>query len=159
MMPLKGVLGWLLVLWMPVSGAAIQDPAMPKPTARVVSGMDVMAWGFGLLVVLAVFFLCIWGMRKVGRVIASGGEKMHLVGGLSLGMRERVVLLQVGKKQLLLGVTPGRIQSLLVLEGEDCLQRAESLSAAKVSGTAFAQKLAQALKSGSSQQQQDFTDV
>jgi len=36
-------------------------------------------------------------------------------------MREKVVLLQVGKKQLLLGVTPGRIDTLHVLEGEDCL--------------------------------------
>jgi flagellar protein FliO/FliZ len=145
-MPLKRMLAWLSLLWLPVNAAAALDPAQPKPVARVVSGTDVMAWGFGLLVVLAIFLLCIWVLRKIGGVIASGGEKLHLVGGLSLGMRERVVLLQVGKKQLLLGVTPGRIQSLLVLEGEDCLQKAESLSAATASGSAFAQKLAQAMK-------------
>ena len=33
-----------------------------------------------------------------------------------MGPRERVVLLQVGDTQLLLGVTPGRIQSLHVLD-------------------------------------------
>ena len=60
-------------------------------------------------------------MRKLSGISAGGTEKMRIVGGLSLGMREKVILLQVGKKQLVLGVTPGRIDALHVLEGDDCL--------------------------------------
>jgi flagellar protein FliO/FliZ len=121
--------------------------------------MDFMAWGLGLVVVLLVFFLCIWGLRKLGGFAATHGERMYLAGGLSLGMRERVVLLQVGRKQLVLGVTPGRIQTLMVLEGDDCLQNAGTLSNAGVSGSAFANKLAQVLKSRNSQNQTDLTDA
>ncbi|MCK5189606.1 MAG: flagellar biosynthetic protein FliO, partial [Methylococcales bacterium] len=60
-------------------------------------------------------------LRKANKFSVTGSGKMTVLGGLSLGMREKVILLQVGKKQLILGVTPGRIETLHVLEGEDCL--------------------------------------
>lgn len=101
-------------------------------------------WGMGLLIVLSIFFLCVWGVRKLSGLTVSGAEKMRVVGGLSLGLREKVILLQVGKKQLILGVTPGRIETLHVLEGDDCLIKAETVSSATETG--FAQKLLQALK-------------
>ncbi len=93
----------------------------PKPALRTISSGDMFHWTIGLFVVLAIFFLCIWGLRKLNGIAFSNAEKMRIVGGLSLGMRERVILLQVGKKQLILGVTPGRIDTLHVLEGDDCL--------------------------------------
>jgi flagellar protein FliO/FliZ len=144
-MPSQKALRGLLLCWMPVvSWAMIPDATMPKQAARVVSPSDIAAWGMGLVIVLGVFFLCVWGMRKLGGINVSGAEKMRMIGGLSLGMREKVVLLQVGQKQLVLGVTPGRIETLLVLEGEDCLKWDDSLSAPPQAS--FAQKLAQALK-------------
>ncbi len=146
-MPPKKALCGLLLCWMPVvSWAIISDTTMPKQTARVVSPSDIAAWGMGLVIVLGVFFLCVWGMRKLSGINVSCAEKMRMIGGLSLGLREKVILLQVGQKQLVLGVTPGRIETLLVLEGEDCLKRDDALSAPTQAG--FAQKLAQALKSG-----------
>ena len=120
LMPLKSVLCWLLLLWFPVS-LAMPAADIPKQTVRTVASSDIAAWGIGLLIVLGVFFLCVWGMRKLSGLTVSGTEKMRMVGGLSLGMREKVILLQVGKKQLILGVTPGRIETLHVLEGDDCL--------------------------------------
>jgi flagellar protein FliO/FliZ len=143
---------WFLLAHTPVSWAVISDPATPKPPVRVVSPADITAWGFGLVMVLALFFLCIWGLRKLGGFNTSGAGKLRLLGGLSLGMRERVVLLQAGKKQLLLGVTPGRIQTLLVLEGEDCLYQDEPADAAE---SGFAQKLAQLVKARPEQQQHE----
>lgn len=137
---------WFLLLRAPVSLAVISGPAQPKPPVRAVSSADIAAWGFGLVIVLAVFLLCVWGMRKLSGFTVGGGGKLRLLGGLSLGMRERVVLLQAGKKQLILGVTPGRIETLLVLEGEDCLQKEESPYAANTTESGFARKLAQMLK-------------
>ena len=99
-------------------------------------------WSVGLFVVLCIFFLCIWGMRKLNGISVNGAEKMRVVGGLSLGMREKVILLQVGKKQLILGVTPGRIDALHVLEGDDCLVKDEP----SVMESGFAQKLRQVMK-------------
>jgi flagellar protein FliO/FliZ len=145
---------WFLLLHMPVSLAVTPDPAV-KPTVRAVAPADMASWGVGLVLVLAVFFLCVWGLRKLSGFNASGGGKLRLLGGLSLGMRERVVLLQAGKKQLILGVTPGRIETLLVLEGEDCLHKEEAARGATAQESGFAQKLAQMLKTNPEQQPHD----
>jgi len=139
----KIIAGWLLFWWLPAC-LAVPGTDVPKQAVRTVSFEDTLHWGIGLLVVLGVFFLCVWGMRKLGGVAASGAGKMRIVGGLSLGMREKVILLQVGKKQLVLGVTPGRIDTLHVLEGDDCLNKDEPSSIRMETG--FAQELMRVMK-------------
>ncbi|HEY8160139.1 MAG TPA: flagellar biosynthetic protein FliO [Methylobacter sp.] len=131
-MPKKIITAWLMFWWFPTC-FAVPGADFPKQTVRTVSSGDMLHWGIGLLIVLAIFFFCVWGMRKLSGITAGGTEKMRIVGGLSLGMREKVILLQVGKKQLVLGVTPGRIDALHVLEGDDCLSN-ESPSIGKDSG-------------------------
>lgn len=140
---MKIKVAWLLSGWFPACFAASAADA-PKQAVRTVSSGDMLHWSIGLVIVLAIFFLCAWGVRKLSGVTAGGTEKMRVVGGLSLGIREKVILLQVGKKQLILGVTPGRIDTLHVLEGDDCLSRDEPPSMAMDNG--FAQKLLQAMK-------------
>lgn len=120
-MPGKMCIAWLLLWWFPVC-FAIPGADVPKQPVRTVSTGDMLHWSVGLLIVLGIFFLCVWGMRKLSGITINSQEKMRVVGGLSLGMREKIVLLQVGKKQLILGVTPGRIDALHVLEGDDCLK-------------------------------------
>lgn len=142
-MPVKSALCRLLLLWLPAA-KAISATDIPKQTARTVATGDIAAWSLGLLVVLSVFFLCVWGVRKLSGLSVGGAEKMRVIGGLSLGLREKVILLQVGRKQLILGVTPGRIETLHVLEGDDCLIKEETVSAPAETG--FAQKLRQAIK-------------
>ena len=150
-MTVKLLLCWLL-LWFPV-GEAMPGTDIPKQPARTVAYSDIGVWSMGLLVVLSVFFLCVWGVRKLSGITASGAEKMRVVGGLSLGMREKVILLQVGRKQLILGVTPGRIETLHVLEGDDCLIKEETVSTPVETG--FAQKLLQAIKARSERSRSD----
>ena len=71
---------------------------------------------FGLLVVLAAIVGSAWLLRRYGRLQSGVDGALRVIGGLSMGPRERVVLVQVGKQQLLLGVAPGRIQTLHVLD-------------------------------------------
>lgn len=139
----KIISAWLLFGWVPACFAVSGDD-VPKQTVRTVSSGDMLHWSVGLLIVLGVFFLCVWGMRKLGGITVNGAGKMRVVGGLSLGMREKVVLVQVGKKQLILGVTPGRIDALHVLEGDDCLSSSEPSAIGKDSG--FGAIVAQVMK-------------
>jgi flagellar protein FliO/FliZ len=133
-----------LLLWPPLGFAALPDPEASKRAIHAVSSGDIASWSGALIVVLGVFLLCVWGMRKLNGLSSNSSEKMRMLGGLSLGLREKVVLLQVGKKQLILGVTPGRIETLLVLEGEDCLMQEQSSTASPETG--FAHKLVHAIK-------------
>jgi len=142
-MPLKIILCWFLFLWVPFS-EALSGTDIQKQPARTVASGDIAQWSIGLLIVLSVFFLCVWGVRKLTGLTVSGAEKIRVVGGLSLGLREKVIVLQVGKKQLVLGVTPGRIETLHVLEGDDCLIKEATVPTTAETG--FAQKLLEAIK-------------
>ncbi|PWG63656.1 flagellar biosynthetic protein FliO [Sediminicurvatus halobius] len=71
----------------------------------------------GLAVVVLAILGLGWLLRRTGAGVAGGVTgQLRLLGGLSVGNRERVVLVQVGGRQLLLGVAPGRVQTLHVLE-------------------------------------------
>lgn len=100
---------------------ADETPVSPRLTGKVVSSPDILHWMLPLLVVLAIFGGLVWLMRKSGVLTLAGRNELAIVAGLSLGMREKLVLVKVGEKQLLLGVTAGRIDKLLELEGEQRL--------------------------------------
>lgn len=112
------------------------------------SGLEPLAMGslvrltFGLLAVLAAIIVAAWLMKRVGRFQSGVGGAMKVIGGLSMSARERVVLIQVGETQLLLGVAPGRVQTLHVLQ-----ERIASQSPDVESGR-FAEKLRAALAKG-----------
>ncbi len=108
----------------------------------IISSTNFLSWAVGLLVVLAIFGVCVWVIKQLQRQQLTSGDRLQIVGGLSLGMRERIVLVQAGKKQLILGVTPSRIDTLHVLEGDDCLNKITFEPAEN----SFAAKLKQVMK-------------
>ena len=92
----------------------------------------------GMLLVLGLILAMAWLLKRSGRFQTGAGGGLRILGGLSMGSRERVVLIQAGETQLLLGVAPGRVQTLHVLDKP--LQSREALPAA-----GFAEKLGRLL--------------
>jgi flagellar protein FliO/FliZ len=72
----------------------------------------------GLGLVIGLSFAVSWLFRRFGKLPISGKGVVTILGGVSLGPRERAVVLQVGQTRLLVGVAPGRVQTLHVLESE-----------------------------------------
>ncbi|WP_426152694.1 flagellar biosynthetic protein FliO [Pseudomonas sp. DC3000-4b1] len=70
----------------------------------------------GLLAVVAVILGLAWLLRRMQQVSPRGGQVIELLGARSLGPRDRLVLVQVGREQILLGLSPGRITPLHVLQ-------------------------------------------
>ena len=70
----------------------------------------------GLFLVLICIAFLAWLLRRTGRFNATANGQMKVIAGLSLGPRERAILLQVGEKQILVGVTAQQVQTLHVLE-------------------------------------------
>ena len=66
----------------------------------------------GLLFVIAMIFVAAWLMRRLGSVSMAGGQAMKIVSVLSVGPREKVLLVDVAGRQILLGVAPGRVSYL-----------------------------------------------
>ena len=103
----------------------------------------------GLLAVLAVIIAIGWAVKRFGNLRGGVQGQMKIVGGLSLGTRERVVLLQVGDQQLVLGVAPGQIRTLHVLDqplSEDA-DNPGAPAADEAAAPSFAMRLQSVLKS------------
>lgn len=95
----------------------------------------------GLLVVLLVIAAAAWAFKRFGHFQSGLQGQLKVVGGVSLGSRERVVLLQVGSQQLVLGVAPGRIQTLHVLD------EPLSMESNDTQGASFSERLQSAMAS------------
>lgn len=87
-----------------------------SPLSPGVSTGNLVQVTLGLLLVLAMIVGIAWLLRRYGRLQSAASGSLKILGGLSIGPRERVVLLQVGDTQLLVGVAPGRVQMLHVLD-------------------------------------------
>lgn len=98
----------------------------------------------GLLLVVVMIFGIAWFMRRFGNLPTGGQGAVRMIGGLSMGQRERIVLLQVGETQLLVGVAPGYLRTLHVLDQPVSLPAA----ATRPRGETFADRLQSALKRG-----------
>ncbi|MDH5180666.1 MAG: flagellar biosynthetic protein FliO [Gammaproteobacteria bacterium] len=110
----------LSVVCLPVAALAVGDAAgqaTPRSLASDPIGFfDYLQMFLGLALVLGVIFGMAWLVRRMGNIHPLGQGGLKILGGLSLGQRERVVLLQVGDTQLLVGLAPGQIRTLHVLD-------------------------------------------
>lgn len=85
-------------------------------TTDAVAAGGIVQMLLGLMVVLAVLIGGALLVRRLGNFPTMTDSPLKVVTGLSLSPRDRLIVVQVGDKQLLLGLSPGRIQALHVLE-------------------------------------------
>ncbi|ARB30680.1 flagellar biosynthetic protein FliO [Pseudomonas tolaasii] len=108
-----------LFLALPLSALAAEPVAQAAAAAPVVSsgiGGQLTQLVLGLLLVVGLIFVLAWLMRRVQRIGPGNAQVIEMVGSRALGPRDRLVLVQVGDEQILLGITPGRITPLHVLK-------------------------------------------
>jgi len=87
-----------------------------SPEALGVSVTTMLQTGLALAFVVGVLFLVAYLLRRVngGRGFGSHGP-LRVVGGLMLGTRERIVLVEIADTWLIVGLVPGQIRTLHVL--------------------------------------------
>ncbi len=84
----------------------MSDPLSWSSMLRVVAG---------LALVLAVFFVLLRLLRRMQPGLAGARTDLRLVAALALSPRERLLLVQVGEQQLLLGSSAQGLRRLHVL--------------------------------------------
>lgn len=97
-----------------------------------------------LVLVLVIIFVAAWLLRRYGRFPGVADGNLKVLGALSVGQRERILLLQVGKDQVLVGVTSNKISRLHQLD------EPIDVAATEVK-TPFAKKLNEALNANQNQ--------
>lgn len=66
----------------------------------------------GLAVVIALVFACAWLARRFGLQPSARGQMVRTVGGVSLGGKERVAVVEIGDTWLVVGAAPGNVRLL-----------------------------------------------
>ncbi|WP_312521092.1 flagellar biosynthetic protein FliO [Stutzerimonas nitrititolerans] len=108
---------------MRILAALAMLPMLPVMAAETTASMSSAGMGaqlskllLGLLLVIGLIFLLAWLLRRVQQLHPRGAQLIKIVSTQALGPRERLVLVQVGGEQILLGLSAGRITPLHVLE-------------------------------------------
>lgn len=122
---------------LPVNALSAEDNSANVINTDPMSGHYLFQLIIGLIIVLLCIVALAWFAKRVNHLQSSGDGVLKIMGGLSMGARERVVLLQVGSDQVLIGVSPGRINTLHVL---DAPIENDGLTTPSVAGKSFADK-------------------
>ncbi len=72
----------------------------------------------GLIIVLIMIFVIAWLARNHLGFTPATNSALKPIAGVAVGQKERVVLLQVSDRQILVGVSPGSVNMLYVLDKE-----------------------------------------
>lgn len=88
---------------------ATAEPAVFDP----LSSTYLLKLVFSLLLVLALMFVVVWLLKRSGRFNGRAGRyPLQVLTQMPIGTRERVLLIAVGDRQMLIGVAPGQIEAL-----------------------------------------------
>ncbi|MEE1886164.1 flagellar biosynthetic protein FliO [Pseudomonas carassii] len=127
-------LGALLVSEVVIAAAEPNaSAAAPLPGGL---GAQLAQMVFGLLLVVGLIFFLAWLLRRMQGNAQRGAQVIEIVGSRAIGPRDRLLLVQVGKEQILIGHSPGSIEALHVLA-----EPVEVPAAARQATPEFAQRL------------------
>lgn len=89
----------------------LQSLAADAPAPGISSGSYLQA-ALALILIIGLLMATAWLARKVsgGKGFGQGG--MKVIGGVALGPREKLVLVEVGDTWLVIGLVPGQIRTL-----------------------------------------------
>ncbi|MCB1886691.1 MAG: flagellar biosynthetic protein FliO [Rhodocyclaceae bacterium] len=100
---------------------------------------------FGLGLVLALMFGALLLIKKLSLPRGPAASSLKVVGAAAVGPRERVVLVEVGDKLLVLGVAPGQVEGLHAFDAAS-FPRPETPDAPQAVAGGFAERVRQVLE-------------
>lgn len=104
----------LLILALIFAHSAYGEAASSGPMPSLATLMAQTAMGLAV-VVLAIVALA-WVVKRLNVASFGGNKTMQILSVLPVGTREKVVLVEVGGQQILLGVAPGRVNAVHVFD-------------------------------------------
>jgi flagellar protein FliO/FliZ len=106
-------------VWADALAGAKEPLAGVTPAAKLpqIQGVDsLLQVTLSLTLVILLIVLAAWLLRRFTRTQSRTRTGLRIIGGIPVGSRERVVLIEAGTTQMLLGVAPGRVSALHVFD-------------------------------------------
>ncbi|NRA23713.1 MAG: flagellar biosynthetic protein FliO [Oleispira sp.] len=105
-----------LFILMPSWLQAEEAQLVSDPMSSIGRVLFTLAGMIALILLLAYWAKRLQGANSSAGSFASSGKMIQTLATVSLGLKEKISLIQVGEQQLLIGITPQSIQTLLVLD-------------------------------------------
>ena len=121
-----------------LTGSAIAADSTFDATGSVIQML------LGLALIIGLLFAALHILKRLGAG-GKGASLLTIRGATAVGPRERVVLVEVADKILVLGVAPGRVSTLLTLDAAE-LPLAPGASSSQPGGKDFQSWLKQTLE-------------
>ncbi|WP_343729085.1 flagellar biosynthetic protein FliO [Duganella sp.] len=133
----------------PVAAATPAQPSAlamtiptPPPSAPSTGG-GLLQTSLALLFVIGLMLGLAWLTKRFGpKNFGGGNSNVKLVGSLSVGTRERILVVEVGEQWIVVGASPGRINALATMPRQES---SEPLPVASVPGANFADWIKQTI--------------
>jgi len=137
-----GVTGISVLMILLAPAAAIAAPVVEKSThlSQPAGVPSVLGFGASLLFVIAAILFVGWLYARTQSVRSGTSKVINILATQSLGTKERIVLIGIGDKQIVVGMTATQLQTLHVFE-QPVVSMAE-----RQHGSAFAERLVAAIK-------------
>jgi flagellar protein FliO/FliZ len=97
-----------------VKETSVIEPS-PEVGKHVLANMDASSMILSLLMVLALIIISALVLKRFN-LTQQNSNQLKVIANLSLGAKERIVVVQIGEQQLVLGVCPQQISLLKDLE-------------------------------------------
>jgi flagellar protein FliO/FliZ len=105
------------VLAIALAGYAGAAHAAAQPAATAIG--DLFQVFLGLAFVLALMMAAAWALKRFGVKRLAGGANVRVIGGVSLGGRERVLVVEAADLWIVVGVAPGRVNTLATMPRQE----------------------------------------
>lgn len=108
---------WLFLAWLlPFHALAETGRAGYVPPPSVISTENTLQMAGGLLLVLAIIWGLTWLLKRFSLIPAAAAGTLKVVAATGVGQRERVVVVEIDNTWLVLGVAPGHVTKLHILD-------------------------------------------
>lgn len=118
--------------------------AMPESAVGASAG-NLVQTIFALLAVLGLLAGLAWFLKRYGPKAAGGSANLRTVGALSLGGRERIIVVEVGDQWIVVGASPGRVNALATMPRQQTADTGMSLQPAGATAASFSDWLKQTI--------------
>jgi flagellar protein FliO/FliZ len=115
--------------------------AAQAPSAASSLVQTVLSLGF----VIALLVGLAWLLKRFGPKNITGGTTVKLVGALSVGARERILVVEVGEQWIVVGASPGRMNALATMPRQE-IDEGDLAAAQPIPGANFAEWFKQTIE-------------
>jgi flagellar protein FliO/FliZ len=115
--------------------------ATQAPSAAGSLVQTILSLGF----VIALLVGLAWLLKRFGPKHITGGTTVKLVGALSVGARERILVVEVGEQWIVVGASPGRMNALATMPRQE-IDESTLANAQPIAGANFAEWFKQTIE-------------